>query len=122
MKKVRFAVLGLVALSGFSYLIVSGLKGSSTYYLRVGELKASPRPERVRVEGDVVRGSIRKGRELEFEVTDGEDKLKVIYKGVVPPSFKEGVPVVVEGRYRPEGTFYAERIITKCPSKYEAGP
>jgi cytochrome c-type biogenesis protein CcmE len=43
----------------------------------------------------------------------------VVYKGVRPGSFEDGVEVLVEGRYK-DGVFTAENVLTKCPSKYEA--
>jgi cytochrome c-type biogenesis protein CcmE len=124
MRSFKIAMAAFIAFLGFSYLIVSGFKESGIYYMKVGELLSSPQPQskRVKVEGDVVRGSIKRGSELEFEITDGEKELKVIYSGVeVPPTFREGIPVVVEGKYKPERElFVAAKIITKCPSKYES--
>ena len=45
--------------------------------------------------------------------------LPVTYQGTVPDAFKEGIEVVVEGKYN-NGTFWASNILTKCPSKYES--
>ena len=124
MRKAKLAIALIIALSGFSYLLITGLKESGVYYVRVGEFLNSPhlRAKRVRVEGRVVEGSVRRGAKLEFEITDGEGRLRVIYTaGGIPPAFGEGAPVVVEGRYNAElGLFEAVRLITKCPSKYEA--
>ena len=123
MRKLKTALAALVALSGFSYLVVSGFKETKIYWAEVGELLSSPELQgrRVRVGGEVVPGSVWKGGTLEFEVTDGERQLRVEYCGPVPPLFGEGRPVVVEGRYRPEqGVFRADRLMTRCPSKYEA--
>jgi cytochrome c-type biogenesis protein CcmE len=39
---------------------------------------------------------------------------------MVPDTFKDGSPVVLEGRYSAdERGFVAEAIMAKCPSKYE---
>lgn len=121
MKGAKLLAAGIVALMGFSYLIITGLRESSSYYMRVGELLSSPASGRVKVEGEVVEGSVSRGERLRFEITDGERRLMVIYGGAeVPPNFREGRPVVVEGRYEPgRGIFVADRIMTKCPSKYE---
>jgi len=123
MRKVKIAIAALIALLAFSYLIVRGFKESGLYYMKVGELLSSPQVQLkgIRVEGEVVPKSIKRGSELEFEITDGENKLRVIYSGLeIPPAFKEGVPVVVEGIYKPEQKlFEAAKLITKCPSKYE---
>ena len=48
--------------------------------------------------------------------------LPVRYLGIdVPDLFKDGAEVVVEGHFA-SGTFMAERVMAKCPSKYEAKP
>ena len=64
--------------------------------------------------------------------TDGEGRepgasalgatIPVSYAGTVPDIFREGIQVVVEGRIDEAGTFQAETLLAKCPSKYqEAG-
>lgn len=56
---------------------------------------------------------------LRFEVRDvkGSETVPVVYKGSVPDQFKVGREVMVEGELR-SGAFVADRMITKCPSKY----
>ena len=51
---------------------------------------------------------------------DGSDaSLSVRYLGIdVPDVFADGAEVVVEGRVDGE-RFMAERVLAKCPSKYE---
>ncbi|HID56066.1 TPA: cytochrome c maturation protein CcmE [Candidatus Poribacteria bacterium] len=123
-RRMKVLTASFIALSGLSYLIVSGLKESGIYYMKVGELVRSPpdSSKRVKVEGDILQGSLKKGEVIQFEITDGQGRIKVFYSGkAIPPNFREGTPVVVEGRYNPkDNSFQAERIITKCPSKYEA--
>ncbi|NIR47562.1 cytochrome c maturation protein CcmE, partial [candidate division KSB1 bacterium] len=33
--------------------------------------------------------------------------------------FKEGAEVLVEGKYTDAGYFHAQKVMAKCPSKYE---
>jgi hypothetical protein len=48
--------------------------------------------------------------------------IPVVYAGTVPDIFREGIQVVVEGKMGSDGTFEAETLLAKCPSKYqEAG-
>lgn len=57
-----------------------------------------------------------------FWMTDDFGKVQqVVYAGAKPNNFEIADAIVVKGRYH-EGTFYAEDILTKCPSKYEASP
>ena len=48
----------------------------------------------------------------------GADRLKVIYKGVVPGNFDQATSVLVRGKPG-EGGFVAEKLLVKCPSKYQ---
>lgn len=51
-----------------------------------------------------------------------ERTLPVVYAGLdTPDLFGEGAEVVVEGRSRANDTrFYADNVLAKCPSKFEA--
>lgn len=58
---------------------------------------------------------------LEFEIYDEHDAvLSVYHDGIKPDNFSDGIIVIVEGFLHEEGTFEAEKIRTKCPSKYES--
>ncbi len=46
----------------------------------------------------------------------GVDKL-VVYRGSMPRDFEKSEKIVVTGKLK-EGTFYAAKILMKCPSKY----
>jgi cytochrome c-type biogenesis protein CcmE len=47
---------------------------------------------------------------------------KVVLEGAAPNNFELATSVVAKGRYLPdEGYFHATEVLTKCPSKYEAG-
>jgi cytochrome c-type biogenesis protein CcmE len=46
------------------------------------------------------------------------ERMKVIYYGVVPGNFEQATQVVVRGKQGPDG-FLAEKILVKCPSKYQ---
>jgi cytochrome c-type biogenesis protein CcmE len=58
--------------------------------------------------------------ELRFEIYDeNETVLQVFHKGVQPDNFTDDVIVIVEGFLQDDGVFEAEKVMTKCPSKYE---
>ena len=46
------------------------------------------------------------------------NEMKVIYDGTIPNNFESSTSVVVTGKYK-DGSFHANDILTKCPSKYE---
>ncbi|HIE04137.1 MAG TPA: cytochrome c maturation protein CcmE [Candidatus Latescibacteria bacterium] len=123
MEKLKLVLAVAAAAFGLSYFILMGLKEAKVYYLRVEELLSSPElwGKRVRVEGEVVPGSVKKGKKLEFQMAGGGGRIQVIHTGPVPPLFGEGKHVVVEGTYdQKEEAFLSEGMLTKCPSKYEA--
>jgi cytochrome c-type biogenesis protein CcmE len=77
---------------------------------------------RVSVAGKVVgqpSGAARSSSGLRFTIRDveGTATLPVVYRGSVPDLFKTGRDVSVEGSLR-NGVFVADKLVTKCPSKY----
>ena len=65
------------------------------------------------VRSDLTNGLIR----FEIKDTDG-DVLPVVYKGSKPGNFDSAPRVSVLGTFQGDA-FQAERILVKCPSKYE---
>ncbi|WP_102265152.1 cytochrome c maturation protein CcmE [Mesobacillus jeotgali] len=58
--------------------------------------------------------------ELRFELyEEGKGTLQVFHKGIKPDNFSEDVIVLVEGFIQEDGVFEAEKVQTKCPTKYE---
>lgn len=128
----RLAIGIVLVGAALSYLVYAGTKDNLVYYYEVDEVQAAAASTdgRIRVSGDVVEGSIVKDeetREIRFSIratkgaSDGES-VPVVYAGTVPDIFREGIQVVVEGKMASDGTFEAETLLAKCPSKYqEAG-
>jgi len=78
----------------------------------------------VRVNGKVAGGTIERqasGQDVRFVMTDGQATLPVSYHGIIPDTFVEGADVVVKGSLdAASGTFHADELLAKCPSKYES--
>ena len=57
---------------------------------------------------------------LFFNLVDPESKrvLPVAYRDVKPANFEEAVSIVAIGRYQAD-SFHAEKLLVKCPSKYQ---
>lgn len=125
-KKVKFIIGGVIIAVAIIYLVYSGIQKGGLYYLTVSELKEQGSiayGQSVRVNGNVLDGSIQWDFEettLRFIISDGQNKLPIIYRGVAPDTFRGGIEVVVEGKYTLENIFEADKIMAKCPSKYEA--
>jgi cytochrome c-type biogenesis protein CcmE len=127
----KFLVGGLLVLGAAGYLMGSSIEETATYYLTPQELAAKTTSDPtfyetgVKVGARVVPGSIKRepgGKQVSFSVTDGARTYPVVYRGITPDTFTDGVDVVVEGRLGRDGTFRATTLLAKCASRYENAP
>ncbi|MEO2006962.1 MAG: cytochrome c maturation protein CcmE [Candidatus Poribacteria bacterium] len=129
----KFVVAGVLLTAGVGALMFTTLKNpdaSLTRYTPDQLLMANAQDvaaRGVQVDGYVAEGTERydmNAKELRFEVRDMEKTafVKVVYReGLKPDTFAEGQGVVVSGKYDPElQIIEADKLMTKCPSKYEA--
>jgi cytochrome c-type biogenesis protein CcmE len=133
-KGVQLAIGMLTVFGGVALLITVAGPGEGTfqYYKSVsafvenGRQNATTAGRNLRVHGFVLEGSIIKdlpAGHVDFVIRDRgttQDHLEVRLIGLdIPDLFKDGAEVVVEGRFE-NGRFLADRVMAKCPSKYEA--
>jgi cytochrome c-type biogenesis protein CcmE len=123
----RLIILTLAVIGSVAYLILSGVKQTGLHYMSVTELATLSRPPKAggfRLDGKVATGSVvydQRAPRLSFKMTDGKESIGVVYDGLMPDAFAAGREVVVEGTYRHgDRTLVASKLVTKCPSKYEA--
>ncbi len=58
-------------------------------------------------------------QELSFSLLDEHGRsMPVAYRGVRPGNFKDAISIVAIGRYQ-NGRIEAEKLLVKCPSKYQ---
>jgi len=113
--------IGAVVVLAFLALGLSTFTKSMTPYVSFDEAKATPRT--VQVMGALEKGSTRydtESKTLHFTLLDEKTRglLPVAYRDVKPANFEEAVSIVAIGRYH-EGAFQAEKLLVKCPSKYQ---
>ena len=131
-KGVQIAVATVCVFGAMAWFISSETAGEGTFryyktvadYLEQGPQASGPALRGSRVHGFVLDGSIEKDLRagiVEFVIHDeSAAQLPVRYRGIdVPDLFKDGAEIVVEGHLA-EGVFLADRMMAKCPSKYEA--
>ena len=124
MKK-KLIIGGLILVVAVGYLGFMGYQSSAAYYYSPTQLLdkgSSVYNKVVRVNGNVAPGSVQQKAgdlNIKFVVSDGGETIPVVYQGVVPVTFQEGNPVVVEGRLDTSGVFQATTLMVKCPSKYQ---
>jgi len=129
--RTKFIIGGSLVLATVGYLMASGIKDTGVYYLTPTELAAKVQTDHsfynvgVKMGARVVTGSITRDvatQMITFRATDGAHTFPVVYHGLAPDTFTDGVDVVVEGRLMPDGTFRATTLLAKCASRYEAVP
>ncbi|MHC4649055.1 MAG: cytochrome c maturation protein CcmE [Planctomycetota bacterium] len=120
-------VVGLVLIGGsMAYFIYQTMQSSWAYYYSVDDLganKAAAQDHSLRIAGSVKKGSVQKDLQkmrLTFVLTGSQAALPVSYEGVVPDNFDEDIEVVVEGYLGTTGVFQADKLMTRCESKYRA--
>jgi cytochrome c-type biogenesis protein CcmE len=130
LRRKRVLIPGLAVLLAMSYLGYVAFSGAAMYYLTVDELLArgaAAYGEDVRLSGKVLPDSVEDDpatNTLRFSIADKKNttgtSIPVVYSGVVPDAFKKDADVVLEGKLTTTGTFEADNLLVKCPSKYEA--
>lgn len=80
-----------------------------------------PADRNFRVGGLVIEGSVvRKTGELdiEFDLTDLNQQLTVVYSGILPDLFREGQGIIAHGRLNDDGKFVADTVLAKHDEQY----
>ena len=124
-KKRLFGVFLVIGTSSLGVaLILFALNSNLDYFLTPSELQTSDENlvlsanRRVKLGGMVKKESFSiNDNKVNFEVTDYENSIKVIYEGLLPDLFKEGKGIVVLGKYN-DGIFYADEVLAKHDENY----
>lgn len=122
-QRLVLVVLALLAVLGAGGLALSALQDQAAFFYAPADVaKAAPPVGRaVRLGGMVAPGSIRRapdGVTVAFVVTDGQARVPVTFRGIVPDLFKEDSGVVAEGRFQQDGSFVADNLLAKHDERY----
>ena len=148
----KFVVGGILVAAAVILLAVTSLKGNAQYYLTIAELQASPEKwtQNVRISGAVRGDTIKVDQntgEITFDLVNIPGDMKTIdqmggiaavlhqavidptaetltvhFKGAKPDLLKDEAQAILSGRMQADGTFLAEELLLKCPSKYQEAP
>ena len=117
MRKYLFAVLilGFIGYAGYFFA------DSVTPYVGVADARASQRNVQVKGLPDAAVVPHMENDTFVFSIADEEtgETMLVRYKGVKPDNFDEAYHIVAIGKYAGDA-FAADKLLIKCPSKYEA--
>lgn len=123
MKKIHIVIIILIACS--IGVILATVSDSSTY---ASFTEAKNNKEEI----FHVVGKLNKQKPLEFNpeknanlfsfflIDNQGTETKVVYNGSKPQDFERSEQIVITGKYG-ENEFYADKILMKCPSKYNNG-
>ena len=120
------ALVLIVVAIGF--VLFQGLNNAALYYRNADEAvrdKSSLGTRRFRVQGTVQPGVQQVGQEVDFTIRFPDDatgtSVDVKHQGDPPDLFQVGLPVVLEGHWSSDGTFFAsDRILVKHTEEYKA--
>jgi cytochrome c-type biogenesis protein CcmE len=119
-RRAVWTVAGVVAIIGFVAFGAGAFKSNLTPYVSFQQARATK--DAVQVAGKLVPGSDsfeEASSRLVFAIQDAHgDVMKVAYKGLKPGNFHDATQVVAIGRFQ-GGLFEAEKLLVKCPSKYQ---
>lgn len=104
----------------FVVLGVTAFQKTLTPYLSFDEARKARGT--VQVMGSLDKASDRYDtakQELSFTILDAQgQRMPVVYRGIQPGNFKDAVSIVAIGPYK-DGRVEAEKLLVKCPSKYQ---
>jgi len=119
-RRAVWTVVGLALIVGFVAFGAGAFKASLTPYVSFAQARASQNA--VQVAGKLVQGSSyydEANGKLVFVLEDTQgDRMKVEFAGTKPGNFEEATQIVAIGRFT-NGVFAAEKLLVKCPSKYQ---
>ena len=131
----KMLVGGALALGAFGALMVSGTQSGTMQAVPVSKLRQNDSTassyvgQRLRAVGFVTHDPVRKTPRKtpngtvsvhRFSVDDKGAVCEVEFADALPETFRLGSPVQVDGEYVAPGKIRADRVLTKCPSKYDA--
>jgi cytochrome c-type biogenesis protein CcmE len=123
-RRAALAVGVVVVVGAFAFLLWGGLDRNVVFFFTPQELLArgdGAYDVPVRLGGQVAPGSVKWDAtrlDLRFEVVDGQQKVFVHSRGAPPQMFRDGIGVVVEGRYHRTGVFESTSLMVKHSNEY----
>jgi cytochrome c-type biogenesis protein CcmE len=122
-QRLVLVILAVAAVIGAALLAMWGLKDRAAYFYTPADIVAgkASTDKAMRLGGMVERGSVQRdpdGVTTRFLVEDGEARVLVTYRGILPDLFREGSGVVAEGKLAADRTFDAKNILAKHDERY----
>tara|TARA_B100001559_G_C15996330_1_gene392399 strand:+ start:13 stop:420 length:408 start_codon:yes stop_codon:yes gene_type:complete len=115
----------LLVLFGISLIVFASIRIASSntiYYYTTSEAIeniTAISSERIKLGGFVVSESVSKGSidETNFEITDGNKTIKIVFDGFIPELFQDEMGVILDG-YFENNIFYSDDMLVKHDNEY----
>ena len=122
-QRLALVILAIAAVLGAALLAMWGLRDRAAYFYTPADIVAGKAAtgRAMRLGGMVERGSVKHqadGVTTHFVVEDGEARVNVAFRGILPDLFREGSGVVAEGSLAADRTFVADTILAKHDERY----
>jgi cytochrome c-type biogenesis protein CcmE len=122
-QRLVLVILAIVAVLGAVLLAMWGLQDRAAYFYTPADIAAGKASlgKAMRLGGMVEKGSVQRdadGVTTRFVVEDGDARVPVTYRGIVPDLFREGSGVVAEGKLTADKVFVADNILAKHDERY----
>lgn len=139
-RRITKIIIGVVVLgTATAYFLYEAVESSWVYYYsvdefvesqsaRISQQKAGAEATKIddnriiRLAGRVKENTIVRNAEkmqLDFELAGQKSSVAVRFYGATPKNFVANKEVVVEGKVGSSGIFQANKILTRCESKYK---
>jgi cytochrome c-type biogenesis protein CcmE len=123
----KLLIAGVVLAVAFGYFGFTAFSSATAYYMPVDEAVALSNEltgQSFQVKGSLVPDSFQRQEgsiTARFAVQENGIQLQATYDGVLPDLFfNEHSEIVLHGQFGPSGAFMVDRVLVKCPSKYES--
>ena len=115
----------LLVLFGISLIVFASVRIASNntiYYYTTSEAIeniTAISSERIKLGGFVVSESVSKGSidETNFEITDGNKTIKIVFDGFIPELFQDEMGVILDGYFK-NNIFYSDDMLVKHDNEY----
>lgn len=114
-------VTGVVAVLAMGAVVAAFTASANPYVETIAEAKVS-KDSRMHLTGDIVKNTVVqdvKTGKIHFELRDKAGQtIEVVHQGDPPANMGEATKVVAVGGVK-DGVFVSQKLLVKCPSKYE---
>ena len=112
-------IIGIVIIIAFTVLAAVSFKDALTPYVSVAEARKTDGTVQLKGQRmDNGRFDVASNMFVFHIKDENGEELEVVYDGPKPGNFDQATHVVCIGKYQ-RGVFRAEKLLVKCPSKYQ---